>query len=324
MITSLMPDSIDISVVLPTFNEESSIIELVDRLRAVLSAREKPYEIIFVDDGSTDQTVQQIQNAREKDPSVKLIQFRRNYGKSAALAAAFKRASGRFIITMDADLQDDPNEIPNLVAKLEEGYDLVSGWKKVRRDPMTKRIPSRIFNFFTSKFSGLKLHDFNCGLKAYRNRVIKNLHVYGELHRYLPVIAHNHGFRVTEIPVNHHERKFGRSKYGAARFTRGAFDLLTISFLTKYKKRPLHLFGLWGGITTFLGFIILLYLSIQKIVYDAHLSNRPLLFLGVLLFIVGIQFFSIGLLGEMITESRRDSDPYLIKETYGWEDDPEA
>jgi len=319
-----MPDSIDISIVLPTFNEEKSIIELVDHLDTVLSAREKPYEIIFVDDGSTDHSVQQIQKARENNSSVKLIQFRRNYGKSAALAAAFKRARGRFIITMDADLQDDPNEIPNLVAKLEDGYDLVSGWKKVRRDPITKRIPSRVFNFFTSKFSGLELHDFNCGLKAYRHSVIKNLHVYGELHRYLPVIAHNHGFRVTELPVNHHKRKFGRSKYGVARFTRGAFDLLTISFLTKYKKRPLHLFGLWGGITTFFGFIVLFYLSVQKIVYGENLSNRPLLFLGVLLFIVGIQFFSIGLLGEMITESRRDSEPYLIKELHGWEDETEA
>ncbi|MDZ7725086.1 MAG: glycosyltransferase family 2 protein [candidate division KSB1 bacterium] len=320
-----MPNTLnDISVVIPAFNEEESIPELVKQLTRVLSKYKFTYELLFIDDGSSDSTTAVIRGLEERDSHIKLIAFRRNYGKSAALSAGFGYAAGRYIITMDADLQDDPEEIPKLVNKLEEGWDLVSGWKKKRYDPFSKRILSKIYNFFTSVFSGIRLHDFNCGLKAYRIEVAKSLNVYGELHRYLPVIAFRNGFRVTEMAVQHHERKYGVSKFGAARLTRGAFDLLTITFLTKYKKRPLHLFGLWGGISFFLGFIVLFLLAFQKIVYDAHLSDRPLLFLGVLLVIVGIQFFSIGLLGEMITESRRDSAPYLIKETVGLEDQPEA
>lgn len=312
----------DISVVIPAFNEEESIPELYHQLFNILTENKLSYEIIFIDDGSSDHTSKVIRDLQTKDKNVKLISFRRNYGKSAALSAGFTYAAGRYIITMDADLQDDPKEIPQLVHKLKEGYDLVSGWKKKRFDPLSKRLLSKIYNFFTSIFSGIRLHDFNCGLKAYRIEVAKSLNVYGELHRYLPVIAYRNGFRVTEMPVHHHERKYGVSKFGAARLTRGAFDLLTITFLTKYKKRPLHLFGLWGGISFLLGFIVLFMLALDKILYDAHLSNRPLLFLGVLLVIVGIQFFSIGLLGEMITESRRDSEPYLIKDVVGWEDTP--
>ena len=320
-----MPNTLnDISVVIPAYNEEESIPELVKQLTFVVSEYKFTYELLFIDDGSSDTTSKVIRELQRRDSHIKLVAFRRNYGKSAALAAGFKYATGRFIITMDADLQDDPAEIPKLISKLNEGYDLVSGWKKKRHDPLSKRILSKIYNFFTSVFSGIRLHDFNCGLKAYRIEVVKSMNVYGELHRYLPVIAFRNGFRVTEMPVHHHERKYGVSKFGAARLTRGAFDLLTVTFLTKYKKRPLHLFGLWGGISFFLGFVVLFWLALQKIIYDEHLSNRPLLFLGVLLVIVGIQFFSIGLLGEMITESRRDSAPYLIKETVGLEDQPQA
>jgi glycosyltransferase involved in cell wall biosynthesis len=251
---------------------------------------------------------------------VKMIQFLKNYGKSEGLNAGFAASSGKYVITMDADLQDDPGEIPRLIAKLEEGYDLVSGWKKVRHDPLSKKLSSRIYNFFTSLFSGIRLHDFNCGLKAYRQRVVKSLNVYGELHRYLPVVAHRTGFRVAELPVKHHPRKFGKSKFGSSRLLRGAFDLLTVTFLTRYRKRPLHLFGGLGVFSFIAGFTISLILAIQKIFYDANLSNRPLLFLGVLLIIVGIQFVSIGLLGEMITAQRQDRNFHHIKRTIGLKD----
>ena len=253
----------------------------------------------------------------EKDDRVKLIQFLHNYGKSAALAAGFKLAAGRYVITMDADLQDDPEEIPKLLEKLQQGYDLVSGWKKVRHDPISKRWASKVYNYFTSLFSGIRLHDFNCGLKIYRREVVRTLRVYGEMHRYLPVIAFRNGFRVTELPVRHHARKYGHSKFGVARFARGAFDLLTISFLTRYKMRPLHLFGVLGVLSFLGGFFISLFLAYERIFANKYLSNRPMLFLGVLLIIVGVQFFSIGLLGEMITSLRKDTDAFLVKRCLG-------
>jgi glycosyltransferase involved in cell wall biosynthesis len=310
---------IDVSVVVPLLNEEESLAELFQRIKTVVLDLDKTFEVIFVDDGSTDNSASIIKELNTKDSRAKLIEFRKNYGKAAGLAAGFKMAEGDIVITMDADLQDDPNEIPNLINKLNEGYDLVSGWKKVRHDSFIKNNTSKIYNYFTSAFSGIRLHDFNCGLKAYRSEVVKTMNVYGELHRYLPVIAHRNGYRVTEIPVTHHPRQYGESKYGVARFTRGAFDLLTITFLTRYKKRPLHLFGSWGLFSTFIGGIILTILAAQKIFFDAHLSRRPILFLGLLMVIVGVQFFSIGLLGEMITESRSDSDNYSVKTYTGWE-----
>ncbi len=316
---SATAQNIDVSIVIPMLNEEESIGELSTQIIDVMSKINKSFEIIFIDDGSTDASPVVARELHKKDSRIKLIEFRKNYGKAAALAAGFKMAAGDVVVTMDADLQDDPAEIPNLLQKLEAGYDLVSGWKKVRHDPFIKTQTSKVYNYFTSLFSGIRLHDFNCGLKAYRAEVVKTMNVYGELHRYLPVIAHRNGYRVTEIPVAHHARKYGRSKYGVARFTRGAFDLLTISFLTRYKKRPLHLFGSWGLISTFFGLVVLLYLAVQKVVYGAHLSNRPLLFLGLLMVIIGVQFFSIGLLGEMITESRAESDNYLVKHYIGWE-----
>jgi len=309
----------DISVVIPLYNEQDSLRELHDRIVAVMKNLDKSYEIIFIDDGSTDLSVPVIEKLMNADNRVKLLQFRRNYGKSAALAAGFDYVTGQYVITIDADLQDDPDEIPNLIAKLTEGYDLVSGWKKVRQDPLLKRLTSKIYNFFTSIFSGLRLHDFNCGLKAYRLDVVKSIHVYGEMHRYLPVLAHNNGFRVAEIPVKHYERKHGKTKFGAARFTRGAFDLMTVTFLTKYKKRPLHLFGLFGVLTFLTGFVISLILVYQRLFLHQYLSNRPLLFLGVLLIIVGLQFFSIGLIGEMIISVKHENDTYIVKRALGWD-----
>ncbi|NIA30970.1 MAG: glycosyltransferase [Actinobacteria bacterium] len=310
----------EISLVIPLYNEEESLVELHHQIKNVMARLEKSYEIIFIDDGSTDKSAGIIEDLHKQDEHVKLIQFRKNYGKSAGLAAGFKAASGDFVITMDADLQDDPAEIPNLLNKLQEGYDLVSGWKKVRHDPLSKRLASKVYNYFTSIFSGIRLHDFNCGLKAYKVDVVKSMNVYGELHRYLPVIAHRNGFRVTEIPVKHRARKYGRSKFGGARFARGAFDLMTITFLTRYKKRPLHLFGLLGFIFFSAGLLVSIWLTWERIVLNKYLSSRPMLFLGVLLIIVGVQFFSIGLLGEMITAYRPDSDAYLVKKNIGWND----
>lgn len=315
---SVIAQNVDVSIVVPMLNEEESIRELSSQIINAFKSLNKSFEIIFIDDGSTDASAETARELFRKDNRIKLIEFRKNYGKAAALAAGFKMAAGDIVITMDADLQDDPNEIPHLIRKIEEGYDLVSGWKKVRHDPFLKRHTSKIYNYFTSVFSGIRLHDFNCGLKAYRAEVVKTMNVYGELHRYLPVIAHRNGYNVTEIVVKHHPRKYGQSKYGIARFARGAFDLMTITFLTRYKKRPLHLFGSWGMMATFAGFVVLLYLAMQKILFDAHLSNRPLLFLGLLMVIIGVQFFSIGLLGEMITDSRAESDNYLIKSQMGW------
>ncbi len=322
MKTHIEKAPLDFSLVIACFNEEESLGELYDKITAVMRAMSATYEIIFIDDGSIDGSAGVIESLHEKDNRVKLIQFLHNYGKSAALAAGFKLAAGRYVITMDADLQDDPEEIPKLLEKLQQGYDLVSGWKKVRHDPISKRWASKVYNYFTSLFSGIRLHDFNCGLKIYRREVVRTLRVYGEMHRYLPVIAFRNGFRVTELPVRHHARKYGHSKFGVARFARGAFDLLTISFLTRYKMRPLHLFGVLGVLSFLGGFFISLFLAYERIFANKYLSNRPMLFLGVLLIIVGVQFFSIGLLGEMITSLRKDTDAFLVKRCLGCGDRP--
>lgn len=310
----------DFSLVIPCYNEQESLPELYEKISVVMARMKMSHEIIFVDDGSTDDSSREIEALHHKDERVKLVQFIRNYGKSAALAAGFQVANGRFVVTMDSDLQDDPEEIPHLLAMIEKGYDLVSGWKKVRHDPLSKRVASKVYNYFTSLFSGIRLHDFNCGLKIYRREVVKSMRVYGELHRYLPVIAHHNGYRVTEIPVQHHARKYGTSKFGIARFARGAFDLMTISFLTRYKMRPLHLFGVIGFLASLGGIIISITLAYERLFENKYLSNRPLLFLGVLLIIVGIQFFSIGLLGEMITSLRKDSDSFLVRRCLGCQD----
>jgi glycosyltransferase involved in cell wall biosynthesis len=303
-----------ISIVIPLFNEVESLPELYQQIIDVVKENKYRYEIIFIDDGSDDGSLDVIKKIKRGDKNVKFISFRRNYGKSAALAVGFEHASGDVIITMDADLQDDPREIPNLLKKLDEGFDLVSGWKKKRYDPITKTIPSRIFNFVVSTLTGIKIHDFNCGLKAYRKEVTQDIKVYGELHRYLPVLAHWAGYKIGEIVVQHHPRKYGRTKFGISRFIKGFLDLLTVMFTTRYFKRPLHLFGSIGIFIFVIGFGITFYLSLLKLIENITLSNRPLFILGVMLTIVGIQFISIGLLGEMITRAYQHIETYSIKE----------
>ncbi|MCS6989712.1 MAG: glycosyltransferase family 2 protein [Chloroherpetonaceae bacterium] len=314
---------VDISVVVPLYNEVESLAELAEQICDAIQTsnlrdlfgRAPTFEIIFVNDGSTDGSDAVIKALIEKRREIKLISFRRNYGKSAGLDAGFKAAQGKYVITMDADLQDNPYEIEPLIRKLEEGYDLVSGWKKKRYDPITKTLPSKLFNFVTGLLSGVRIHDFNCGLKAYRNEVVKTVQVYGEMHRYIPVLAKWSGFRVSEIVVRHRPRKYGASKFGASRFFNGFLDLLTVMFITKYMKRPMHLFGTLGIFCFLLGFVIAALLTYGKYVRDESVSNRPLLTLGVLLIILGVQFFLGGLLGEMITKSYLQNETYLIKET---------
>ncbi len=306
---------VQLSVVIPLFNEAESLPELVAKVDQVCqSIAPDAYEIVAVDDGSTDGSFAVLQQLLEQYPRLRIIRFRRNYGKSAALAVGFDRARGDVIVTMDADLQDDPEEIPRLLAKLEEGYDLVSGWKKKRYDPWHKTVPSKLFNWVTSIVSGVRLHDFNCGLKAYRKEIAKRLRVYGEMHRYLPAIAHLMGFRVTEIPVRHHPRKYGRSKFGAGRFIKGFLDLLTVVLTTRFARRPLHFFGSIGILMAVVGFGIDLYLTIEWILGKTFLSNRPLALLGIALIIVGVQFISLGLLAEMIVQQQAGSaEDYLIE-----------
>lgn len=303
----------DLSVVIPLFNEEESLGELHTVISEVTRKAGLSYEICFVDDGSTDRSLAVLKELRQKDPAVKIISFRKNYGKSAALSEGFKIAKGDVIITMDADLQDDPEEIPNLIKEIEGGVDMVSGWKKKRFDPLGKTLPSKFFNFITARMTGIKIHDFNCGLKAYKNDVIKEIPVYGELHRYLPVLAHWRGFRVGEIVVQHHPRKYGITKFGWRRLFHGFFDLLTVLFITRYRQKPLHLFGALGLTSFFAGFFTLLYLSVLWLQGEG-IGSRPLLFLGVLLIIVGMQSFSLGLIGEMITSSPQTEQSYSIKE----------
>ncbi len=302
----------DISVVIPLLNEEVSLPELTEKILEQFNSLGKECEIIFIDDGSTDASFNVLMQLKEKYPIIRIIQFRKNFGKSAALSEGFKKADGDIVITMDADLQDDPAEIPNLVAKLDDGYDLVSGWKKERHDPIGKTIPSKLFNFTTRKLTGIKIHDFNCGLKAYRKEVIKAIPVYGELHRYLPVLAHWQGFKVGEIVVKHHARKYGVSKFGIRRIFSGFFDLLTVLFITRYRQKPLHLFGFFGLIFGITGIAILTYLSVLWF-QGIPIGKRPMLFLGVLMVIVGGQSFSLGLIGEMITSTRDHSIKFAIK-----------
>ena len=309
--------TVKISIVVPLFNEEESLVELHERLSKAVCSLEKPIEFLFIDDGSTDNSMQVLSELHNKDPQVRVVQFRRNYGKSAALALGFKEARGEFIVTLDADLQDEPYEIPNLVKTLEEGFDLVSGWKKIRKDPFIKKSTSKLFNFVTRKMTGLGIHDMNCGLKAYRREVTDTVNVYGQLHRFLPVLAQWQGFKVGEVVVKHNPRKYGRTKFGASRFIAGFFDLVTVLFITRYTKRPLHLFGLIGLVSFAVGVGISAYLAVERLLLGKYLSDRPLLFLGILAIIVGVQFVSIGLLGEMITESRKDNTDYSIKKTLG-------
>ena len=308
------PKTKKVSIVIPLLNEAESIMILAGEIRKSLKMINISYEVIFVDDGSTDKSLHVIKEICRQDKRFKFISFNKNYGKSAALQMGFKQTTGDVVITMDADLQDDPNEIPALIKKIEEGYDLVSGWKKVRHDPFIKKSSSKFFNFVTRLMSGIKIHDFNCGLKAYKKAVIDNMHVYGELHRYMPVLANWNGFKVGEIPVKHHPRRYGKTKFGISRFFKGFIDLLTVYFTTRYIKRPMHFFGFFGALSFFIGLIVNGYLAFEKIFSNQALSNRPLLFLGMLLIIVGIQFFSVGLLGEMLVHNSMDDKEYIIKD----------
>lgn len=304
-----------LSIVIPLLDEEESLGELYAQILAATEPLKKPIEMIFVDDGSTDQSFSILEELHRKDARVKVIRFRRNFGKSAALSVGFREAQGNFVVTMDADLQDDPAEIPSLLKMLEQGYDLVSGWKQKRHDPISKTIPSRLANSVTAVMTGIPIHDMNCGLKAYRREVVKEVIVYGELHRYIPALAHWAGFRVGEKVVTHHPRKYGRTKFGIGRFSRGFLDLLTILFTTRYIRRPLHLFGVWGILCFLFGILIDGYLSVEWFLGRTSLSNRPLFLLGVLFIIIGVQFVSFGLLGEMINRQQRDETTYSIRET---------
>ena len=304
------------SVVVPLYNEEESLKELHRRLTLVLPSLAGRFEIIFVDDGSTDNSFAVLKTIHEQDDRVKVIRFRKNFGKAPALSAGFKAAQGEIIITLDADLQDLPEEIPALVQKVETGYDLVSGWKLKRKDPLLRKVASRLFNFVTSFYTGVKLHDFNCGLKCYRREVIDEIDLYGELHRYIPAIANWKGFKVGEVQVDHHPRMHGKSKFGSERYLRGLFDLLTVIMLTKYPEKPLHFFGLLGTILSFSGLAINIYLGILRL-SGKWIGNRPILLLGILLLILGVQFIFFGLMGELIVFSSQKETSYTVKERLG-------
>lgn len=306
-------NDVSYSVVIPLFNEEQSLDELHRRLTNTLLSLSDRFELIFVDDGSSDNSFAVLKNLHQQDSRVKAIRFRRNFGKSAALSSGFRKSRGKIIVTLDADLQDLPEEIPALVQKLEDGYDLVSGWKAKRKDPLIRKIASRVFNRVTSFFTGVKLHDFNCGLKCYRRELVDELALYGELHRYIPAIANWKGFRVGEMKVGHHPRRHGVSKFGSERYLRGLFDLLTVIMLTKYPEKPLHFFGLLGTILSLCGLAINVYMAILRI-SGKWISNRPLLLLGILLLILGVQFIFFGLMGELIVFSSQKDKSYTLRE----------
>jgi len=304
-----------LSFVIPALNEQDSL----QRLAQEIDQHSQPhsYEIIFVDDGSTDASFQIMKSLAAANPRVRIVKFRRNFGKAAALQNGFEIASGDVVFTMDADLQDDPVEIPAFLKKLDEGFDLVSGWKRKRHDPWHKVLPSRLFNWVTARTFKLKLRDYNCGFKAYRLSLVKELCLYGEMHRCIPALANSLGYKVAEIPVQHRAREFGRSKYGIERYLRGFFDLLTVKMVTHYSKSPLYLFGRIGLISTVMGGALTLYLSILKIFWGQPLSNRPLLFLGILLILGGLQFISLGLISELIVNrvTSRQRLPISIEST---------
>lgn len=295
-----MIKSPQISFIIPAKDEEKSILPLYNEIVAELTKLHKSYEIIFIDDGSTDSTFNEINKINKIDKNVKIIKHRGNFGKSTALQNGFDISQGKIIITMDADLQDDPKEISNFIKKIEDGYDLVSGWKKKRNDPLSKIVPSRVINFVIRILTGVKIHDINCGFKAYKKDVVKNLNLYGDLYRFIPILADKKGYKITEIIVNHRNRLHGKSKYGWRRFISGFLDLLTIFFLSRYLKRPGHFFGFFGILSLSIGFIIGLYITYLRITTGGIAFRYPLLFLGILLIILGVQFIMTGLLAEMI------------------------
>lgn len=298
----------DVSIVVPLFNEDESLTELTRRIGEALNGIFS-YEIIFADDGSTDTSWDVITGLAAADERIGGVRLRRNYGKSTALDQAFRRVRGRVVVTMDADLQDDPFEVPELVGMIDSGYDLVSGWKKIRHDPVSKTIPSRFFNFTTSLVTGIKLHDFNCGLKAYRREVVERLELYGEMHRYIPLLAYWDGYKkIGEKVVKHHPRKYGESKFGLSRFINGFLDLITLIFINRYLQKPMHFFGTLGVLSLVAGGIITAYLAVMRLFYDQYLTNRPMLLFGILFLVLGVQFFTIGLFGEMLYKHKNSGD----------------
>lgn len=306
----------DVSIVVPLLNEEESLPELCAWIDRVAVASHLSYEIILIDDGSDDGSWNTIETLAEANKQIRGIKFLRNYGKSAALNEGFKAAEGEVVITMDADLQDSPDEIPGLRKMIiEDGYDLVSGWKKVRHDPIGKTVPSRFFNWVTKKVSGIKLHDFNCGLKAYRQKVVKNIEVYGEMHRYIPLIAKWSGFRkIGEKTVEHRARKYGTSKFGVERFIKGFLDLASILIVGRFGQRPMHFFGAWGTLSFFFGFVIFVYLTISKFFFDkTGMTQRPLFFFAILAMIIGTQLFLTGFIAELIARNSAGRNNYLIE-----------
>ena len=311
----------DLSIVVPLFNEDESLTELAAWIERVVTAEQYSYEVIMIDDGSTDDSWAVIERLRAENPNIKGIKFQRNYGKSAALNEGFKAAQGDVIITMDADMQDSPDEIPGLRKMIvEEGYDLVSGWKKKRYDnALTKNLPSKLFNAAARKSSGIYLHDFNCGLKAYRKKVVKSIEVYGDMHRYIPILANWAGFRkIGEKVVEHRARKFGVTKFGWERFVNGFLDLFSIMFVGKFGKRPMHFFGLWGSVVFFVGTIIWIYLFVAKFAFQQYnMTDRPLFYIGVISLVIGVQLFLAGFLGELISRNSAERNTYLIEEKAG-------
>jgi len=317
----------DISVVIPLYNEEESLPELCEWISRVMQTHGFTYEVLLVDDGSTDSSWQIVKNLAAGNPYIKGIKFNRNFGKSAALNTGFKASNGKVVITMDADLQDSPDEIPDLYKMINEGgYDMVSGWKKKRHDPISKTIPSKFFNYVTRKISGIKLHDFNCGLKAYKGQLVKHIDVYGEMHRYIPVIAKWNGYlKIGEKVVEHRERKYGTTKFGLERFINGFLDLLSITFVSKFKRKPMHFFGTLGTISFVSGFIITCYVIGMKIYNLYHklpardVVEQPLFFLALVALIVGVQLFLTGFIAEMIAMKSNSKNEYLVTEKIGLE-----
>lgn len=310
-----------LSIVVPVYNEEESLRPLYDALTAALERIGRGYEIVFVDDGSRDGSFAALRALHECDPRVRVVRLRRNFGKTPALVAGFARARGAIVFTMDADLQDDPAEIPRFLERLEEGYDLVSGWKYPRHDPPTKTVPSRVFNRIVALTTGVRLHDMNCGFKAYRREVLDDIKLYGELHRFIPVLAQQRGFRVAEVQVRHHPRRYGKSKFGAKRFLRGFLDLLVVLFLMSYLRTPLRLFGAMGLLLTLAGFVVDLYVVLDRFLpFGSHepIHNRPLLLVGILLMIFGVSFILAGLQSEMIRYfAYRPEEEYSVRQVLG-------
>ncbi|MDW8115131.1 MAG: glycosyltransferase family 2 protein [Geminocystis sp.] len=310
----------DLSIVVPIYNEEDNIPILIQSIEESLKDTGYEYEIVCVDDGSQDCSLKILKNLAMVNPRLRVVALRRNYGQTAAMAAGFENSRGQFIVTLDGDLQNDPADIPLLLAKLQEGYDLVSGWRRHRRDDtITRVVPSKVANWLISRITGVALHDYGCSLKAYRKELIDDLNLYGELHRFLPVLAYIEGARITEIPVTHHPRRFGKSKYGLGRTFRVILDLFTIFFIKKFLTRPMHIFGFFGLISLFLGFIIGAYLSFLKLALGESIGDRPLLILSVLLVLAGVQLFSFGLLAELLIRTYHESQKrpiYRIREIY--------